>query len=162
MASSPWNTERMRIFLPLTDQDEHALREGRRRLELEMDRPGWAVHAAARSENPAADLEDLEYDALHDAVHVAFSAQPEYPRDARAAVLAVDAPEVSVREADDAGAYGVVVRPGHVRLDALHVTEAGRAEAEASDTDPALLWFDPSESVRALEYRDRRSDGTGA
>lgn len=148
----------MRIFLPLTDQDEQALRDGRRHLELDMDRPGWAVHPAARADNPAADLEDLEYDALQDAVHVAFSAQPDHPRDARAAVLAVDVPDEAVREADDAGAYGVIVAQGHMRVDAVHVTEAGRTEAEASDTDPALLWFDPSESARALDYRDRRAD----
>ena len=150
----------MRIFLPLTAPDEHVLREGSTRVPLAHHRAAWAVHPAAQAAQPGTDPEDLEYDALQDAIHVAFSALPAGAADARAVVLAADVPDAAVTQDADGGAYGVRLDETEARLAALHVTELGQADADASDTDPAVLWFDASEARDALDYRDRRGEAT--
>lgn len=142
----------MRIFLPLDPGDHAVLTASRTRLELAADRPAWAVTAEARAERPGVDEEDLDYDALQDAVHVALQAAA--PAE-RALVIAADVPDPDLAAATDTGgAYGVrTTADTTARIAALHVTELDAAAAEADDTDPALLWFDVSEGAAALAYR---------
>ena len=61
----------MRIYLPLTAPDRASLELASTRLELPAGRAAWAVTASAERDFPGEDLEDLEYEALQDAVHVA-------------------------------------------------------------------------------------------
>ncbi|WP_114855879.1 hypothetical protein [Brachybacterium sp. YJGR34] len=141
----------MRIYLPLTDLDRPVLEHAGRTLSLEAGRPAWGVTSSARTDRPGQDEEDLEYDALQDAVHVAWSASDPA---ARALVIAADAPESGfVDSSEDGGAFGVRAREAvEARIASFHVTELGAADAAADDTDPALLWFDLSESAAALAY----------
>lgn len=143
----------MRIYLPLTDQDRRTLESAGARIDLGAGRPAWAVTAEARTDRPGEDEEDLEYEALQDAVHIAFSAGRS---SARALVIAADVPEgASSPGAEEAGVFGVILREAtSARIASLHVTELDAAAADADDTDPALLWFDTSEAADALAYLD--------
>ncbi|MGY5765961.1 DUF6912 family protein [Brachybacterium sp. DNPG3] len=148
----------MRIFLPLTDEERPALTGIAPELLIAPGRAAWAVTAAARADHPEEDTEELEYDALQDAVHVALVTGS---RDARALVIAADVPDSDIGGAEDTGgAYGVVtVSETLARVAALHVTELDAAAADADDTDPALLWFDASEGAEAIAYLDERTQG---
>ena len=143
----------MRIYLPLTDLDRRTLEIAGTRVDLDAGRAAWAVTAEARADRPGEDEEDLEYEALQDAVHIAFGAGPS---SARALVIAADVPEGAPSPAaEDAGVFGVVLREAtSARIASLHVTEQNAAAADADDTDPALLWFDTSEATDALAYLD--------
>lgn len=148
----------MRIYLPLPADDPGALtrvgRAGRPELELPAGCEAWAVTPGARADRPGEDDEDLEYEALQDAVFAADRAGED--PDARLLVLAGDVPESAIREAADAlGAFGLVLPDGaRLRLASIHVSEQPRAAVRADDTDPALLWFDASETAEALAYAD--------
>ena len=133
----------MRIFLPLTPADRVALETSSTVIELEAGRAAWAVTASVREDQPGEDEEDLEYEAMQDAAHIAL-------------VLAADVPDRAVGTAEDTGgAYGVVLLEAVAApLASAHVTEQTAAQAEVDDTDPALLWFDPSEGPDALAYLD--------
>lgn len=143
----------MRIFLPLAAEDRSAMRATGRRLELPAARPVWAVTDGSRTDRGDRDEEDLEYDALQDAVHVALEAAE--PR-SRALVIAADVPVRTLEEGTaDQGAFGAVLRAATTaEIASFHVTELVARAAEADDTDPALLWFDASEGVEALAYLD--------
>lgn len=143
----------MRIYLPLLAQDRPALQGGRRLLDLEEDRAAWAVTAEARGDRPGQDEEDLEYEALQDAVHVAFTAAE---GSSRVLVIAADAPgDVIAAATEEGGAFGVRLRERRsAEIASFHVTEQDARTAEADDTDPALLWFDAGEGRDALAYLD--------
>lgn len=148
----------MRIYLPLTVEDRPVLESRGVVLGLAAGRPAWAVNAEARRDRPGQDEEDLEYEALQDAVHVAFTgAGPSQ----RVLVLAADVPEQALRPAtEDGGAFGVAIDQDCTgRLASSHVSELGAAAAEADDTDPALLWFDPSEGPEALAFLEAAPQG---
>lgn len=142
----------MRIYLPLTAPDRASLELASARLELAEGRAAWTVTDSARQDFPGEDLEDLEYEALQDAVHVAYGAGDPTRR---ALVIAADVPDAVLAEAPDGGAFGVLLRsPAAARIASFHVTELDAAAAEADDTDPALLWFDAAEAADALAYLD--------
>ena len=143
----------MRIYLPLTAEDRAALTTPGSGIELAPGRTAWAVTSEARADRPDDDVEDLEYDALQDAVHVAFGAGTS---SARALVIAVDVPDSTVEAAtEDGGAFGLRLRTtATAKIASLHVTELDAAAAQADDTDPALLWFDVSEVSDAQSYLD--------
>src|SRR5699024_7799753 len=94
----------MRIYLPLTAQDRPVLEERRGAIDLAHGRAAWAVHAEARADRPEEDEEDLEYEAMQDAVHVAFAAaQPSQ----KVLVIAADVPDGALVPAtEDGGASG--------------------------------------------------------
>ena len=141
----------MRIYLPLATEDRVALESSAPRLELAARRVAWGVHAEALRDRPDQDVEDLEYDALQDAVHIAYLTGA---ADQRALVIAADAPDDAVEvSGEDGGAFGVVTAaPTQARIASFHVTELDAAAADADDTDPALLWFDASEGGDALAF----------
>lgn len=144
----------MRIYLPLADKDRPALLSARREIDLPAGREAWAVTAEARADRPGEDIEDLEYDAVQDAVHVALQAvEP----DARALVMAADVADKALEGATSTGgAYGVrLVSGARAVIASFHVTEQDARTAEQDDTDPALLWFDASEGPSALAQLDR-------
>lgn len=142
----------MRIYLPLTAPDRASLELASTRLELPAGRAAWAVTASAGRDFPGEDLEDLEYEALQDAVHVAYGAGSPTQR---AMVIALDVPDAAIGDADDGGAFGVLLgTSASARIASFHVTELDAAAAEADDTDPALLWFDVAEAREALAYLD--------
>ncbi|MCT1910465.1 DUF6912 family protein [Brachybacterium paraconglomeratum] len=142
----------MRIYLPLTATDRASLELASTRLELPAGRAAWAVTASAERDFPGEDLEDLEYEALQDAVHVAYGAGSPTQR---AMVIALDVPDAAIGDAADGGAFGVLLgTPASARIASFHVTELDAAAAEADDTDPALLWFDVVEAREALAYLD--------
>lgn len=143
----------MRIFLPLTAEDRSVLSAAGTRIEIAAGRPAWAVTAPARADRPGEDEEDLEYDALQDAVHVALC---EAGPTSRGLVLALDVPDRALGLAEETGgAYGaVLLETVKSSLAAVHVTELTAQAAAEDDTDPALLWFDPSEGREAIAYLD--------
>ena len=143
----------MRIFLPLTPADRVALETSSTVIELEAGRAAWAVTASVREDQPGEDEEDLEYEAMQDAAHIALVSGSD---DQRALVLAADVPDRAVGTAEDTGgAYGVVLLEAVAApLASAHVTEQTAAQAEVDDTDPALLWLDTSEGPDALAYLD--------
>ena len=144
----------MRIYLPLADEDRPALLSARREIDLPAGREAWAVTAEARADRPGEDIEDLEYDAVQDAVHVALQAvEP----DARALVMAADVADKALEGATSTGgAYGVrLVSGARAVIASFHVTEQDARTAEQDDTDPALLWFDASEGPSVLAQLDR-------
>lgn len=144
----------MRIYLPLADEDRPALLSARREIDLPAGREAWAVTAEARADRPGEDIEDLEYDAVQDAVHVALQVvEP----DARALVMAADVADKALEGATSTGgAYGVrLVSGARAVIASFHVTEQDARTAEQDDTDPALLWFDASEGPSALAQLDR-------
>lgn len=143
----------MRIYLPLLAQDRPVLENGGGTVDLAAGRTAWAVTAEARTDRADQDEEDLEYEALQDAVHVAFTTAE---HSARVLVLAADIPDRALAPAtDEGGAFGVTLRESsRAKIASLHVTELGAAAAEADDTDPALLWFDATEGRDALAYLD--------
>ena len=147
----------MRVYLPLHPEDRPTLLAARREIDLPAGREAWGVTPEARADRPQEDLEDLEYDAIQDAVHVALqSSAPE----ARALVTALDVADAAVEPATGTGgAYGVRLRTGARGVIAsFHVTEQDARSAEADDTDPALLWFDAAEGPGALVHLDRPGD----
>lgn len=141
----------MRIYLPLTAQDRPVLQERGGSLDLSAERAAWAVGADAREDRPGQDEEDLEYEALQDAVYVALSAAA--PAE-RALVIAADVADSAVDSAtQDGGVFGISLRERvAARIASFHVTEQQAAAAQDDDTDPALLWFDASEGRDALAY----------
>ena len=144
----------MRIYLPLTEDDRPALLACRRELDLPAGREAWAVTAEARSDRPGEDVEDLEYDAVQDAVHVALqAAEPT----SRALVMAADVTDQAIEPATETGgAYGVRLRSAaRAVIASFHVTEQNARAAEQDDTAPALLWFDATEGPGALVHVDR-------
>lgn len=146
----------MRIYLPLTDLDRRTLEIAGAHVDLDAGRAAWAVTAEARADRPGEDEEELEYEALQDAVHIAFS---EGRSMARALVIAADVPDgVPSPAAEDAGVFGIVLPEStSARIASLHVTEQNAATADTDDTDPALLWFDISEATDALAFLDAAS-----
>ena len=138
----------MRIFLPLTTEDRTDIAASASRLSLSEGRAAWAVTAEVRSDRAGEDEEELEYDAIQDAVHIALgTVAPQ----SRAMVIAADVPQTALQPAEDSGgAYGVGVAAGERR----YVTELDARSAEKDDTDPALLWFDATEGPQALAYLD--------
>lgn len=140
----------MRIYLPLTAPDRAALETASTQLELAAGRPAWAVTAEARTDRPGTDEEELEYDALQDAVHVALEAAAPSQR---ALVIAADVEARLIEPAADGGAFGIrLASAGSARIASSHVTEMDAASADEDDTDPALLWFDAGEGPDALTY----------
>ena len=146
----------MRIYLPLLAQDRPALREGRALIDLEPGRAAWAVTSEASADRPGQDEEDLEYEALQEAVHVAFTAAE---RSERVLVIAADAPDDVIDAAtEEGGAFGIRMRERRsARIASFHVTEQDAATAEADDTDPALLWFDAGEGQDAFVFLETRT-----
>ena len=144
----------MRIYLPLMDADRKNLLAASRGLPLDAGRRAWALTDVARADRADEDAEDLEYDALQDAVFAALARDPGGDPLRRALVIAGDVPDGDlVESSEDGGAYGVVTRTATtVRIAALHVTELGARAIDEDDTDPALLWFDASEGPAALDY----------
>lgn len=142
----------MRIYLPLTATDRASLELASTRLELPAGRAAWAVTASAERDFPGEDLEDLEYEALQDAVHVAYGAGSPTQR---AMVIALDVPDAAIGDAADGGAFGVLLgTPASAAAASSSVTWKLAIRAEADDTDPALLWFDVVEAREALAYLD--------
>ncbi|GEM_PF-1940540 len=166
----------MRIYLPLLDADAAALAPHGSsadpasadatssksspetvpsRVRLEVDRPVWGVTPNVQAEHPGEDPEDLEYEALQDAVYAALESSPRPVTGVRrVAVLAGDVSDGAVTDASEThGAFGLrAVRAEDVRLASVHVTELGADAVRADDTDPALLWFDVAEIPAALAY----------
>lgn len=141
----------MRIYLPLSAQDRPALEAAGAVVELAAERSAWAVTTEARTDRPGEDEEDLEYEALQDAVHVAFTgAAPT----SRVLVIAADVADRAVVPAgEDGGVFGIRLREASsAKIASFHVTEQDAAAADADDTDPALLWFDAGEGREALDY----------
>jgi hypothetical protein len=146
----------MRIYLLVTSHDATALRSGGARLPLEAGRLVWGVSSAARDDQGATDLEELEYEALQDAI---FSALQQSAPTRRGVALAGDLPDAALAEAStEGGAFGLRVQGEQTLVIAsAHVTELDAARAEADDTDPALLWFDVAELPAALDYAEAPS-----
>ena len=144
----------MRIFAPAAPSDEAPLRAGAARIDLEAGRLAWGVSAQTLAENPGADLEDLEYEAIQDAAYAAF--QEKGASDRRIIILAGDVPDSAVEERSaEGGAFGLRLREGaQMLLASAHVSELVGADAAADDTDPALLWFDRSEGASALAFAE--------
>lgn len=144
----------MRVYLPL-DTTEFDLTSPATHLHLPAGRALWCVTAAARAADPA-DEEDLEYDAMQDAVHVALTGTD---ADARAIIVAGDVPDDRLEDGTESdGRFGARLRTdADLRIASFHVTELDAAGAAASDTDPALLWFDALEGAAALDYSAKRS-----
>lgn len=147
----------MRIYVPIIEADRPRLRSGAPQLPLEEGRPAWALTVTARRDRDQEDPEDLEYDALQDAVFAALVSEPQGDPARRAIVVAGDVPDGDLVEASEGGgAYGVVTASATtLRIASLHVTELGARAIDEDDTDPALLWFDRSEGATALEYAAR-------
>ena len=147
----------MRIFLPLTAEDRPDIAASARRLTLPAGRSAWAVTEEARSDRAGQDQEDLEYDAIQDAVHIALGAAD---AQARAMVIAADVTDAHLEPAaDSGGAYGVVTSARtEARIASFHVTELDARRARAEDTDPALLWFDAPEGPDALAYLEAAAE----
>lgn len=143
----------MRIYLPLSAQDRPVLEAAGAVVELAAERPAWAVTTEALSDRAGQDEEDLEYEALQDAVHVAFTGASST---SRVLVIAADVPDrVVVPSSEDGGAFGIRLREAwSAKIASFHVTEQDAATADADDTDPALLWFDAGEGRDALAYLD--------
>lgn len=143
----------MRIYLPLLAPDRPSLQDGRRVIDLDAGRAAWAVTTEASTDHPEQDEEDLEYEALQDAVHVAFTATE---GSERVLVIAADLPDAVIAAAtEDGGAFGIRVRERRsAKIASFHVTEQTAEAAEVDDTDPALLWFDAGEGRDALAFRD--------
>lgn len=143
----------MRIYLPLSAEDRTVLENSPSGLELIAGRAAWGVTGAASADNPDHDEEDLEYEAMQDAVHVALLSAD---ATSRALVIAVDVPDGVVATAEESGgAFGVELGgTARARIASFHVTELDAAAAEQEDTDPALLWFDASEGDDAFAYLD--------
>ncbi|ATG54439.1 hypothetical protein CFK41_06400 [Brachybacterium ginsengisoli] len=143
----------MRLYLPLTPQDRPAIQDARANVDLEEGRAAWAVTSEASADRPGEDEEDLEYEALQDAVHVAFTGARSTER---VLVIAADVPDGAVLPAtEDGGAFGIRLRElRSARIASFHVTEQTAEAADADDTDPALLWFDAGEGSEALEFLD--------
>ncbi|ASK64905.1 hypothetical protein CFK39_02615 [Brachybacterium avium] len=141
----------MRIYLPLLAPDRPSLQDGRKVIDLDAGRAAWAVTAEARTDRPEQDEEDLEYEALQDAVHIAFTAAGSSER---VLVIAADIPDGLVAAAtEDGGAFGIRVRERRsAKIASFHVTEQSAAAADVDDTDPALLWFDAGEGRDALAF----------
>ncbi len=149
----------MRIYVPLLPADIEVLRRAETpagRLALASGRPAWAVTPAARDDRAGEDLDDLEYDALQDAVYANLEdpARRSASGGRRLGVVAGDVSDQAVADASHTGgAFGVVMARGEeLRIASLHVTEQGAAAIRADDTDPALLWFDVAELPAALDY----------
>lgn len=149
----------MRIYVPLTSADPGTWDRapGRRTCPLPPETAAWAVTASARGDRPGEDIEDLEYEALQDAVYAALENGPSPVQGARrVAVIAGDVADDAVREAEAGGAFGIrIARRAELRIASVHVTEQGAEAVRADDTDPALLWFDVAESDDALDYLRR-------
>lgn len=142
----------MRIFLPLTAADRTDIAASASQLSLFQGRTAWAVTAQARSDRAGEDEEELEYDALQDAAHIALST---VTPQSRALVIAADVPQTALQPADSGGAYGVeITSPAEATIASFHVTELDARGAAEDDTDPALLWFDATEGPQALAYLD--------
>lgn len=143
----------MRIYLSLSAEDRTTLESSSSGLELAEGRAAWGVTGPARADRPDEDEEDLEYEAMQDAVHVALVSADAA---SRALVIAVDAPDGAVVTAEETGgAFGVeLLETTRARIASFHVTELNAEAAEQDDTDPALLWFDASEGTEALAYLD--------
>ncbi|MDN5898629.1 MAG: hypothetical protein L0H74_01010 [Brachybacterium sp.] len=143
----------MRIYLPLIAQDRPSLQDGRRAIDLDAGRVAWAVTSEASTDRPGQDEEDLEYEALQDAVHVAFTAAE---GSQRVLVISADVPDGLIAAAtEDGGAFGIRLRERRsAKIASFHVTEQDADAAEADDTDPALLWFDAGEGRDALAFLD--------
>lgn len=148
----------MRIFLPLSVEDRTVISASGLQLDLVAGRAAWAVTAEARSDRSGEEEEDLEYDAIQDATHIALSSAAP---DARAMVIAADVSDAALQPAGETGgAYGVVtVTATGARVASFHVTELDARAAAADDTDPALLWFDVSEGPAALAFLDATAAG---
>lgn len=156
----------MRIYVPLLPDDEAGLSATGAlpgRLALAADRPAWAVTPEARADRPGEDPEDLEYDAMQDAVYAALegsagtaggASAKRVTGDRRVGILAGDVPDTALAAASaTGGAFGVVLTaPAELRIASAHVTELGADAARADDTDPALLWFDVAETAEALSF----------
>lgn len=149
----------MRIYVPLQDPDIATLSADPgttvARMRLDEGRAAWAATAEAREDRAGEDLEDLEYEALQDAVHAALErgARPAQGAE-RVGVLAGDVSDGALEDASaDGGAFGVRMgRAEDLRIASIHVTELGAATIRADDTDPALLWFDAAEAATAIDY----------
>lgn len=143
----------MRIYVPMTAQDRPVLQDRSRSIDLAAERTAWAVSTDALADRPGQDEEDLEYEALQDAVHVAFTAGA--PSE-RVLVIAADvADQALVPATEEGGAFGIRIHERcSAKIASFHVTELDAAGAEVDDTDPALLWFDASEGRDALTYLD--------
>jgi hypothetical protein len=147
----------MRIFLPARTADQDALRLGARRLQLPSGRTVWGVSSEARAQAPDEDTEELEYDAIQDAVYAGLL-EADAP-DRRLVVLAGDLPDAAVGpDTEESGMYGLrLERDETFALASVHVTELDAQSVADDDTDPALLWFDAGEAPRALDYAAERS-----
>src|SRR5699024_7816120 len=143
----------MRIYLPLLAQDRPVLRERRAFIDLEPGQAAGAGTSEESADRPGQDAEVREYEELQDAVHVAFTAAE---RSERVLVIAADAPDDVIDAAtEEGGAFGIRMRQRRsARIASFHVAEQDAAEAEADDTDPALLWFDAGEGEDALAFLD--------
>lgn len=143
----------MRIFAPVGPADHDTLRSGAARLSLEEGRPVWGVSDAALAERAGEDVEELEYDAMQDAV---FSALGQVDPRMRALVLSGDVADGSLADAsEDGGVFGLrLAREATLVIASAHATELDAAAAEVDDTDPVLLWFDASELPAALDYAE--------
>lgn len=143
----------MRIFLPLSAEERTVLAASGSQLELTSGRAAWAATAEARADRSGEDEEDVEYEAMQDAAHIALNG---VAADARAMVIAADVPDEALQPAGaNGGAFGVVTVTGaRAKIASFHVTELDARSAAAEDTDPALLWFDVSEGPVALAFLD--------
>ncbi|MDO5662848.1 MAG: hypothetical protein Q4G40_09140 [Brachybacterium sp.] len=146
----------MRIYTPLEESDGAPLSSGNRplRLDVTVGRPVWAVHPGSRQGRERVDAEDLEYEAVQDAVYAAVQRAETGDASRRVAVIAGDFPEDALTEASaTGGAFGMeTIRASHLEVVSVHVSELGAAAIEADDTDPALLWFDVAEIDAGLTY----------
>lgn len=158
----------MRIYVPVTEEDREALAASPTpsRLPLGPGRPAWAVTPSARAERPGEDAEDLEYEALQDAVYADLTGigggsttASATAQSRRHGVIAGDVPDHLLAEASQTGgAFGVKVETAaQMEVASVHVTEHSTEHILADDTDPALLWFDSSEVPAALAYLAERS-----
>lgn len=140
----------MRVYLPVLPAEHDLIRSGAARLPIAAGRDAWRVGAEARASVPG-DEEDLEYEAMQDAVHVALGAAE---AGSRALIVAGDVPDALIGEGDPTtGLYGATaISDAQLKIASLHVTELDASAAAASDTDPALLWFDAQEGAAALDY----------
>lgn len=148
----------MRIYVPLHQPDLDILGADRAvpsRLRLDEGRPVWAVTAEARADRADEDVEDLEYEAMQDAIYATLELGPRRARGTeRVAVVAGDVSDGSLAASSgDLGAFGATMaRVEDLRIASLHVSELGAERIRADDVDPALLWFDVAETSSALDY----------
>ncbi|MCT1557449.1 hypothetical protein M3A96_04885 [Helcobacillus massiliensis] len=143
----------MRIFVPLSAVPDSA----------PVIAPGtlvWGVDPSIAKDVTADEAEQLDLDAVQEAVLVTAHGATGAAAHTRVVIAAVDVPDdAAPAEAGDNGDHARRITADEpVRIRALHVSELTAAEALADEFAPDVLWFDPSETAEAFAYASGAGD----